>query len=305
MAGMYTYPHDIKDNKYAFRKVTIKVKKQESEQSAKDAYEKSLEQFKQDAEKVRAENSTVAAVQSNLKANSKAAEFDTEAVIVLPLPNVFTDQQSHGWSTETGIIGTIGRAMTSASAGNLAGKALSGLGGAVGGKLGAVAGAAGGVASAVPDISIDKVLGASSSSLGLRKPLIDPGYFQNYTGSEPREFGMVWDLVPSSGAEANDIVMIIMKLKEYASPQKMVNGVSLYAPYFFSIEFGNPFISAMAKIDRVVIKNITVDYGADGFMQQHFDGMPKHMTLSLSFAEVDMSTADDYNSQKVPKSKGK
>jgi hypothetical protein len=113
---------------------------------------------------------------------------------------------------------------------------------------------------------------------------------------------MTWDLVPSSGAEANDIVMIIMKLKEYSAPSRMVNGVSLWAPHFFSIEFGNPFISAMAKIDRVVIKNISVDYGADGFMQQHFDGMPKHMTLSLTFAECDMSTADDYNSQKVPKS---
>lgn len=303
MAGMYTYPHDIKDNKYAFRKVTIKVKKQVSEQSAKEAYEKSLEQFKQDAEKVRSDASTVAGVQSNLKANSKASEFNTDAVIVLPLPNTFSDQQSHGWSTETGIIGTIGRAMTNASATGLAGKALGAAGAAAGGRVGAAASGAGAIVGAAPDISIDKVLGASSSALGLRKPLIDPGYFQNYTGSEPREFTMVWDLVPSSGAEANDIVMIIMKLKEYSSPQKMVNGVSLYAPYFFSIEFGNPFISAMAKIDRVVIKNISVDYGADGFMQQHFDGMPKHMSLSLTFAEVDMSTADDYNSQKVPKGK--
>ena len=303
MAQMYTYPHDIKDNKYAFRKVTIKVKEQTSEQSAKEAYDKALKDL-ETQQKVAMEAATVAGVQANLKSNSKSAEFDTSAVIVLPLPNTFTDQQNHGWSTETGILGTIGRNLTSQSAGGIAGKALQAGGAAVGGKAGAAAQVAGGAAQAVGgDISIDKVLGASSSSLGLRKPLIDPGYFQNYTGSEPREFSMTWDLVPSSGAEANDIVMIIMKLKEYSSPQKMVNGVSLYAPYFFSIEFGNPFISAMAKIDRVVIKNISVDYGADGFMQQHFDGMPKHMTLSLSFAEVDMSTADDYNSQKVPKGK--
>lgn len=294
MAQTYTYPHDIKDNKYAFRKVTIKVKSQSSDQTAKAAYEKSLKDLEDVSTKVATPANTVADVQQNLKSNSKSSAFDTSAVIVLPLPNTFTDTQNHGWSTETGIIGTLGQGMMSASATGIAAKVTQGVP-VVGGAVAAANDIAGG-------ITIDKVLGASSSSLGLRKPLIDPGYFQNYTGSEPREFVMNWDLVPSSGAEANDIVMIIMKLKEYSSPQKMVNGVSLFAPYFFSVEFGNPFISAMAKIDRVVIKNISVDYGADGFMQQHFDGMPKHISLSLTFAEVDMSTADDYNSQKSPKS---
>ena len=290
------YPHDIKDNKYAFRKVTIKVKEQSSDQNSKDAYEKSMKDLEEQQTKVLSAASSVADVQQNLKSNSKSSEYDTSAIIVLPLPNTFTDSQSHGWSNETGIIGTIGKnLMSMASPSGIAKKVA----GATGGAAGAVAGAAG---DAMSGITLDKVLGASSSSLGLRKPLIDPGYFQNYSGSDPREFTMTWDLVPSSGAEANDIVMIIMKLKEYSAPSRMVNGVSLWAPHFFSIEFGNPFISAMAKIDRVVIKNISVDYGADGFMQQHFDGMPKHMTLALTFAECDMSTADDYNSQKVPKS---
>ncbi len=296
MAEKYMYPHDIKDNKYAFRKVTIKVKEQSSDQSSKDAYEKSMKDLEEQQTKVLSAASSVADVQQNLKSNSKSSEYDTSAIIVLPLPNTFTDSQSHGWSNETGIIGTIGKnLMSMASPSGIAKKVA----GATGGAAGAVAGAAG---DAMSGITLDKVLGASSSSLGLRKPLIDPGYFQNYSGSDPREFTMTWDLVPSSGAEANDIVMIIMKLKEYSAPSRMVNGVSLWAPHFFSIEFGNPFISAMAKIDRVVIKNISVDYGADGFMQQHFDGMPKHMTLALTFAECDMSTADDYNSQKVPKS---
>lgn len=296
MAEKYMYPHDIKDNKYAFRKVTIKVKEQSSDQSSKDAYEKSMKDLEEQQTKVLTAASSVADVQQNLKANSKSSAYDTSAIIVLPLPNTFTDSQSHGWSNETGIIGTIGKnLMSMASPSGIAKKVA-------GATSGAASTVASGAADAMSGITLDKVLGASASALGQRKPLIDPGYFQNYSGSDPREFTMTWDLVPSSGAEANDIVMIIMKLKEYSAPSKMVNGVSLWAPHFFSIEFGNPFISAMAKIDRVVIKNISVDYGADGFMQQHFDGMPKHMTLSLTFAECDMSTADDYNSQKVPKS---
>ena len=296
MAEKYMYPHDIKDNKYAFRKVTIKVKEQSSDQSSKDAYEKSKKDLEEQQTKVLTAASSVADVQQNLKANSKSSAYDTSAIIVLPLPNTFTDSQSHGWSNETGIIGTIGKnLMSMASPSGIAKKVA-------GATSGAASTVASGAADVMSGITLDKVLGASASALGQRKPLIDPGYFQNYSGSDPREFTMTWDLVPSSGAEANDIVMIIMKLKEYSAPSKMVNGVSLWAPHFFSIEFGNPFISAMAKIDRVVIKNISVDYGADGFMQQHFDGMPKHMTLSLTFAECDMSTADDYNSQKVPKS---
>lgn len=279
MAHTYTYPHDIKDNKYAFRKVTIKVKKPAADENSSAAYNKAKDMLDTAATAAASAATSVAAIQANLASNSKAPEFDTEAVIVLPLPNTFTDQQNHGWSEESGIIGTLGKSATNASVPGLAGK--------IGG-----------------DISIDKVLGATSSSLGLRKPLIDPGYFQNYTGSTPRDFAMTWDFVPSNGAEANDIVMIIMKLKEYSSPKKMVSGVSLFAPYFFSIEFGNPFISAMAKIDRVVIKSLAIDYGADGFMQQHFDGMPKHITLTVSFAEVDMSTADDYNTQRVPNARG-
>lgn len=289
------YPHDIKDNKYAFRKVTIKVKDQSSEASSKEAYEnskKKMEELAKDVQK-KAESNNVADVQQNLKSNSRAVAFDTSAIIVLPLPNTFTDTQAHGWSEESGVIGTIGKnLMNMASPGSLAKKAV----GAVSKPAGEVAG------DIMQGVTADKVLGASASALGLRKPLIDPGYFQNYSGSAPREFVMSWDFVPSNGAEANDIVMIIMKLKEYSSPTKMVNGVSLWAPHFFSIEFGNPFISAMAKIDRVVIKNISIDYGADGFMQQHFDGMPKHISMAVTFAECDMSTADDYNTQRVPQS---
>jgi hypothetical protein len=88
--------------------------------------------------------------------------------------------------------------------------------------------------------------------------------------------------------------MIVMKLKQYSSPSKMVGGVSLMAPYFFNIEISNPYISAMAKFDRVVLKNITIDYGADGAMQQFGDGIPKHMSMNLSWQEGDMTTMEDY-----------
>jgi len=51
----------------------------------------------------------------------------------------------------------------------------------------------------------------------------------------------------------------------------------------------------LAKIDRVVLSSISIDYGADGAMQQTSDGFPKFMTMALTFQEADMSTANDYN----------
>lgn len=296
MAAKFTYPKDIETDKYEFRHIKIFVKESEVAANAKAAYESALKKFDSAVKVAAKEAETASEMKANLDENGKADDSATKAVIVLPLPNTFTDQQNHGWSTETGIIGSLGQGLMNMSPTGLAAKATSALAAAKpGNKTAQGANAvAQGADAAAGNITLDKVLGASSSALGLRKPLIDPGYFQNYTGSEPREFAMVWDLVPSSAAEANQIFMIIMKLKEYSSPTSTIKGVSLLAPYFFSIEFGNPFIKAMAKIDRVVIKNITVDYGADGFMQQTYDGMPKHMTLALTFAEVDMSTADDY-----------
>lgn len=297
MAAKYTYPKDIETSKYEYRHIKIFVKESEVAANSKAAYESALKKFDSAVKQASKEAESASEMKANLDENNRADDSPTKSVIVLPLPNTFTDTQNHGWSTESGIIGTLGQGLMNMSPTGLAAKVTQPLRatGGVGQTLNNAANAANDIAG---NITLDKVLGSSSSAMGLRKPLIDPGYFQNYSGSDPREFMMNWDLVPASASEANEIFMIIMKLKEYSSPTSTVKGVSLLAPYFFSIEFGNPFIKAMAKIDRVVIKNISIDYGADGFMQQTFDGMPKHMALTITFAEVDMSTADDYRKQR-------
>ena len=144
-------------------------------------------------------------------------------------------------------------------------------------------------------VTIDKAIGAAAAHTGFRKPLIDPGYFQNYTGSSPRSFSAAWDLIPNSPEEANELMAIVMKLKQYSSPKSTINGVSLLAPFFFDIEVSNPYMTAMINLDRVVINNISIDYSADGAMQQTADGVPKHMNLSIQFKELDMTTEENYS----------
>jgi len=182
------------------------------------------------------------------------------ASIALPLPNQFSDSQQHSWSQEQGVVGNFGSKLTGTS---------------------------------VLGVSMDKILGETSRLTGTRKPLFDPSYYQNYTGSAPRTFTAKWEFVPQSGDDTNRIVQIIMKLKQYTSPTRMVKGVAILAPYYFEILFSNKYITAMIGIGRVVCENIEVDYG-DGQMQTYSDGMPKKISLTLTLKEVDMAVSQDY-----------
>jgi hypothetical protein len=146
-------------------------------------------------------------------------------------------------------------------------------------------------------MEVQQALGAMSDSAGLRKPLADPGYFQNYTGSQPRTFNMTFDLVPATPEEAKEIIHIIMKLKQFSAPYLQAGGVSMLAPNFFDIDISNPYISEMAQIKGVVLQNLVVNYGADGAMQQHPDGTPKYMQIGLTFVERKIMHAQQYQKQ--------
>jgi len=289
----FTYPTDIRSNsKYKFRTFVLKIKKSDWEENIDAAYTNALKLAERAFDPLGVPSSTTKEMTKNKKSNSRVNRGSLVNTIVLPLPNSFSDSQSHGWSEEVGIFGVIGAAAMNTSVGSVAQKIA---GKKVGGAVNSILGAAG-------SVSIDKSIGQAASSAGFRKPLIDPGYFQNYTGSTPRSFTAVWDLVPNSAEEANEIMGIIMKLKQYSSPQSILKGTSLLAPHFFDITISNPFMTAMINLDRVVISNIDVDYSVDGTMQQTFDGVPKYMKLTLQFKELDMSIEQDYST--APKKGG-
>jgi hypothetical protein len=262
------YPSDIGIDKYAHRKMTITVKESISSETANSAKKFALEKIEQSRDLIKTAVTTVGSLVGITKLNDGTKEGNTIHTIVLPLPNSLSDSQNHNWSMDTGIIGTAGKALTDKDIGF---KSFS------------------------TGMSADKILGAATSTMGFRKPLIDPGFFQNYSGSEPREFSMQFDLVPNNPEEAESIMMIILRLKQYSAPVSTISGVSLLAPRWFDIEFSNKEISSMLQLGRVVLKNISIDYSGDGSMQQTSDGMPKHITLSLQFAEVDMKIAQDYD----------
>lgn len=181
--------------------------------------------------------------------------------IILPLPNELTDNQSHSWNTEKGILGTFG-------------ETIEGMG--------------------IAGINVSKFLGTTANSMNTRKPMLDPGYFQNYQGSEPRTFSMSFDLIPNSPEEAGNIMSIVYLLKAFSAPKVDEAGITMHAPNFFDIEIANPFISSLINLNGVVISDMNVSYGADGNMQCFSDGMPKYIKLELTFKERKMMTAKEY-----------
>ena len=207
--------------------------------------------------------------------------FDLESSVTLPYPVSLSDNQNHNWQNTEGLL-----AQTSGAAMNVAGEIASGIKGKITNKY---------VQSALGNSDPDKLFAAISNNLGIRKNIIDPGYFQNYTGSAPRSFVMAYTLVPQSQRDAQTIKDIILWFKQYSSPTFISGSPLMGAPFLFNISFaGNAYLSDMFKMDKCVLTGISVDYASDGAFMLYSDGFPKQIGLALNFAEVELKYAQDY-----------
>ena len=213
------------------------------------------------------------------------AGFNLESSVTLPYPISLSDNQNHNWENTEGLLAqtthgamdTIGSKISNWSSGSnsIMSKALSFMSSGSG--------------------SPDKLYGAMANKLGVRKAVIDPGYFQNYTGSTPRTFTMAYTLVPQSQKEAQTIKDIILWFKQFSSPTFVENTPLMGAPFVFNISFaGNQYISDMFKMDKCVLTGISVDYASDGSFMLFKDGFPKQIGLALNFAEVELKYAQEY-----------
>lgn len=268
---MHWYPDYIINPIHKMRSMRIIVKEN-------DTFDGNKEEFKKLLDKKSSEITEIVNNSANLwKSGKKIADINTTNIdkntkritnatpiyaCALPLPNELKDMQSHRWEMESGIIGQLAGAMVDKVS--------------VGG------------------IGAAKVLAEASMSFGFRKPMVDPGMFQNYGGSAPRSFNFSFDLIPNNGFEAESIMNIILNLKKFSLPRSIVGGVSLLAPFLFEIEIGNDRMRKLINMNDVVMTEIGVNYGADGNMQFFSNGMPKFIQLDLAFAERSVVTAEFY-----------
>ena len=213
------------------------------------------------------------------------AGFDLESSVTLPYPISLSDNQNHNWENAEGLLAQGVHAAASAIGSNISkwteGKT------SIAAKVLSFASSG--------SVSPDKLYGAIANKMGVRKAVIDPGYFQNYTGSTPRTFTMAYTLVPQSQKEAQTIKDIILWFKQYSSPTFVENTPLMGAPFIFNISFaGNQYITDMFKMDKCVLTGISVDYASDGSFMLFKDGFPKQIGLALNFAEVELKYAQEY-----------
>ena len=200
--------------------------------------------------------------------------FDLDSSVTLPYPVSLSDNQNHNWENTEGLIAQGTNSVIGSSV-----ESLSAKGGFVKKILG----------------DGNKMYSALMNKLGVRKAVVDPGYFQNYNGSTPRSFTLAYTLVPQSQKEAQTIKDIILWFKQYSSPTFVANSPLMGAPFVFNISFaGNQYITDMFKMDKCVLTGISVDYASDGSFMLFKDGFPKQIGLALNFTEAELKYAQDY-----------
>lgn len=267
-----TYPNYLANDEYALRKVVFTAMKN-------DACETEAGQMLQKALTTAAdavENTWDSIVNNDVPMAPEG--FTSVGQIVLPIPAQINDESSHKWNAETSIVSELIKTAASAATAILPGGVAK-----IASTMAPAVNAAGG---------FDKILATSAMLTSRRKPLIDPGYFQNYSGTDPRTFTMQWNLIPQNAEDSRTIHNIIMTFKKWSSPSKAIAGVVMLSPFFFNIQLSNPMISNMLKMDNCVCTRVECSYSSQIFP----DGMPKQISLSLSFNEASLTYADNYGS---------
>lgn len=152
--------------------------------------------------------------------NTTDTVSNLKAIITLPMPEQFGDDLAHTWEKKD-TLESLDAGATSATDAMIGVAALS----SIFKSLQSVA------APLIGTLSLSKVVtgflnagkspsvGLMSMFSGARKTLVNPDYWQNYTGSEPRTFEFKYVFQPRSREEATEVLNILRVFKMLSSPR--------------------------------------------------------------------------------------
>lgn len=152
--------------------------------------------------------------------NTTDTVSDLKAIITLPMPEQFGDDLTHTWEKKD-TLESLDAGASSATDAMIGVAALS----SIFKSLQSVA------APLIGTLSLSKVVtgflnagkspsvGLMSMFSGARKTLVNPDYWQNYTGSEPRTFEFKYVFQPRSREEATEVLNILRVFKMLSSPR--------------------------------------------------------------------------------------
>ena len=279
----FHYPDDIEEEKFNNRRVTFMALTGEVNEDQREYLKgitKSQENFRSN------EDIFVKKMTNNDRMTmTDAGEFkqfeqylkegvdeELKCLITLPLPGSLSDSQSHDWKADS----------YQAPIGNL----TSAIAKKVGGKKGEKA--------IETFTNVLQSGGAITNFMGVRKPILNPGYFQNYTTSGLRSFSFSFNFIAESQSEAKSIIEIIKAFKRYSSPSEWAGKGVLLSPFKWMINVSNGVVNELISLRECVCTSVVVTYGNDKF-DCFEDGMPKKITLALNFSECSLQYADNYS----------
>lgn len=152
--------------------------------------------------------------------NTTDSVSNLKAIITLPMPEQFGDDLAHTWEKKD-TLESLDAGASSATDAMIGVAALSSI-------FKSIQGFA---APLIGTLSLSKVVtgflnagkspsvGLMSMFSGARKTLVNPDYWQNYTGSEPRTFEFKYVFQPRSREEATEVLNILRVFKMLSSPR--------------------------------------------------------------------------------------
>lgn len=225
------------------------------------------------------------------KGESKPSLDEVIGMAVLPLTSAISDDQSHTW-TESSYLSAITGA-SSGMASSLKGK----------GKVGRFFNGVSSTLSFIGDSS--EKLGALSDAFGVRKPMLNPGQFQNYSGSGLRSFSFDFTFIPESESERDQVINIVKFFKRCSSPStpkwtenteadSFSSRIVMLAPMTWEVFVCNKTVNDLLSFHKCVCTKVSVKYGDSEKVAMFKDGMIKQITLGLSFSECELQTSRSY-----------
>lgn len=236
------------------------------------------------------------------KGESKPSLDSVIGMAVLPLTAAISDDQAHTW-TESSYLSAITGASNGLKDMGSGGDKKGGFVPGFKGKLGRFFGGLSSTLSYIDSASLQ--LGALSDAFGVRKPMLNPGQFQNYSGSGLRSFSFDFTFIPESEKERDQVINIIKFFKRCSSPStpkwsidtendSITSRMVMLAPMTWEVFVCNKTVNDLLSFHKCVCTKVGVKYGDSEKVAMFKDGMVKQITLSLSFSECDLQTSRSY-----------
>lgn len=139
-----------------------------------------------------------------------------------------------------------------------------------------------------------KMYSSPTSNVDYKKDIIA------YTGtgdSNTNDQATIKNSGDKSSNTNESILTNVSKMADYANEKMTESFGYMGQPNYWKISFSNSYIDRLLKLDYVVCTSVNVTYGNGSKLEVYSDGIPKVITLSLSFAEVKLKMREDFSAE--------